>query len=77
MRKKSQKKIVVKGRRGSSRGAAVWLRRGLSVFVLVSVLAALVWGVREGFRRVRLAHLLAVSSDSLHKAASVVCKEGG
>ncbi len=49
MRKKSQKKIVVKGRRGSSRGAAVWLRRGLSVFVLVSVLAALVWGVREGF----------------------------
>jgi len=49
VQKKGQKKLVIKGRRGSSRNTLVWVRRGLSIFVLVLMLVALVWGIREGF----------------------------
>lgn len=49
-RKKTQKKLVVKGRRRSTPEASLWVRRSLSIVVVMLMFVLLVMGISKGFQ---------------------------
>lgn len=49
-RKKTQKKLVVKGRRRSAPEASLWVRRSLSIVVVMLMFVLLVMGISKGFQ---------------------------
>ena len=49
-RKKTQKKLVVKGRRRSAPEISVWVRRSFSIVVVILMLVLLVLGISKGFQ---------------------------
>ena len=50
VRKKSQKKLVVKGKRRSAPEISIWVRRSFSIGVIILMLVLLFMGIRKGFQ---------------------------
>lgn len=49
-RRKTQKKLVVKGKRRSAPEVSVWVRRSLSIVIIMLMLVLLLMGINKGFQ---------------------------